>query len=160
MAAGDEDLNVFAVAEFHGDVDGVGDDGDAAEGMEAADDLSGGGSGGEGDGVAGGDELRGGEGDAAFFVGEAADLVLEGTVVAEGLVEEGLDGDGSAVGAAEEAGFFKVLEVAADGGERDVELVAEGLDGGRAGLTEFLENDRSPRGLLVAALGHWGSFRG
>ena len=159
MAAGDEDLNVFAVAELHGDVDGVGDDGDAAEGVEAADNFRGGGSGGEGDGVAGGDELRGGEGDAALFVGEAADLILEGAVVAEGLVEERLDGDGSAMGAAEEAGRFKVLQVAADGGKRDIEFVAQGLDGGRACVAELLEDDRGPRGLLVAALRHGFSFR-
>ncbi len=117
-AAGEIGADAGLVAEFHADVDGVGDDLNLVAMADAAADVGGGGAGGEADGFVGLDELGGGEADAAFFLGKALLAGEEGAVVAERLVEQRLDEGGAAVGAANEAAAFQLGEVAADAGRR------------------------------------------
>jgi hypothetical protein len=71
----------------------------------------------------------------------------EGAVAAEGLVEEWLDGDGAAVGAMEEAFALERVEIATDGDDGDLELLAERVDGDGPGLVKDVED-----GLITSLL--------
>ena len=144
-AAGEIGADAGLVAEFHADVDGVGDDLNLVAVAEAAADVGGGGAGGEADGFVGLDELGCGETDAAFFLGEALLAGEERAVVAERLVEERLDEGGAAVGAANEAAAFQLGEVAADAGGRGAGFGKNLFDGGRSGAEEEFDNQFTAR---------------
>lgn len=149
MAASDEDINVLAFGELHGDIDGVGDDGDVVIERKATDDFERGGAGGQSDTLTFLNEGGGSAADAALFVGELPEVSLEGAVVLEGLVEEGFDGDGAAMGALEQAILLELVEIAADGDDRSSELGAESFDSDGAGAAEFVEDGCQPDLLLA-----------
>ena len=139
-SSGEHGLDGGLIAEFHADVDGVGDDGDAVAMTERTANLRGGGTGGESDGLLLTDELAGGDTDTTLLVGGAEFAGLEGSVVAVGFVEERLEEGGTAVGAEDETSFFKAGEIAANAGSRGAYLVHELLNGDIPGSEQGLHN--------------------
>src|SRR5271157_819340 len=139
-AAGEIGADAGLVAEFHANVDGVGDHLNLLAVAQAAADMGGGGAGGEAYGFVGLDELGGGEANAALFFGEALLAGQEGAVVTEGLVEQRLNQSGAAVGAANEAAAFKLGQVAPDAGSRGAGFGKNLFHCGRAVAEEELDD--------------------
>src|SRR5689334_15253215 len=118
-SAGDDELEVGAYRHFGGDVQGVGDQGEALLVDEGPRDLGGGGAAGEADRVTFGDAGRGLAGDPELLFLVAAALVAE-----RELVEDSVR-DRAAVGAGQQALALKQAEVTADGGGRHAQLVRD-----------------------------------
>ena len=107
---------------------------------DAAGGLGGGGSGGEAHGFMLANKLCGGQPDASFLLGKAAFALLEGRVEAKGLVL-GLPGEfGAAMGAMDQAAFFKAGEVAANAGCGGFQLGRQFIHGSVAVAQQHLED--------------------
>uniref|UniRef100_E6PYZ8 Uncharacterized protein n=1 Tax=mine drainage metagenome TaxID=410659 RepID=E6PYZ8_9ZZZZ len=127
---GEEGADSWLIAQFHADVDGVGDYLEVLPMAQAAADEGCRGSGGQPDGLVLTDQLGGGQTDAALFVGEALFARLKAAVVAKRLIEERLDQRCAAMGTPDESAIFKVSQVAADAWGRGADFLQDRLDRG------------------------------
>ena len=120
--------------------DGPGTMPDALAMAQAAGDLGGGGAGREGDGVALGDHLGGGQGDAALLVGEAFLAEGEGGVEAERLIGQLAGQFDPAMGAMHEAATLELDEIATDAGRRGIDGGSEVVDAAGSFLQEQMKD--------------------
>jgi len=134
------DFHFFAVTQLHGDVDGVGEDHQIAAMAEISSDLSGGGAGADGDGLAVGNKFGSGKTDEPFFQSALLLLLLKRRNVPEGLVEEWLDGLCATVRPAQHAFVFELREVAPNCGRRDFELARKIVDEQTAVAAQLAQN--------------------
>jgi hypothetical protein len=107
---------------------------------EAARDLRRGGAGGEGNGVAFGDHIGGGDCNAALFIGEAFFAEREGSVEAEGFVGQFAGEFDTAVSAVDQATLLEFDEIPPDTGGRGVNDCSEIVDAAGALLQEQVKN--------------------
>jgi hypothetical protein len=92
---------------------------------QAASDLGSGGAGREGDGIAFGDHVGGGDGDTALLVGEALFAERKGCVEAEGFVGKLAGELDTSVGAMDKSPLLELDEIATDAGGRGVDSGSE-----------------------------------
>ena len=108
----------------------VGDDADVGAVPQRTADLRGGGAGSNADGLVGLDEIGCGESDAPLLDSGSLFACLEAAVIAERLIEQGLNQHGAAMRTAYESAAFQTVEGAADGGRRGANSRKQLIDGG------------------------------
>ena len=103
MASGYVDIQVFALGEFHRNINGICNYCDIEILGKASNYFRSRGSGSKCDRLAGSNQCSGSSCNAALFICEFLNLRLKGAVIAERLVKQRLDGDSPAMGSAQSA---------------------------------------------------------
>ncbi len=155
MTSGHEDINILAVAQLHGYVHGIGNNGDAILRAQVAYYLCRGCACGECDGFSRHDEFGGCMGNAALFVRITANLVLKRPVMPEGLIEKWLNGQCASVGAPKQTPHLQVLQISPHRGHRHFQHLAKFLYGDRACLLQLPQYDGFAGNLFVNSFCHF-----
>ena len=139
-AAGQIGANTGLIAEFHADIDRVGDDLDLFPMTKTAADVGRCRSGGEANGLIGLNEFGGGKADAALFYGEFLFAREKGAVVAEWLVEKRFDQGCAAMRATNQTPIFETCQIPANTGSRGTRHCEDFFDTGCTGAEQKLDD--------------------
>src|ERR1017187_8404233 len=152
MTSGHENINVFAITQFHRHIHGVSNYRNTAVPIQARHNLGSCSSSSESNSISRRNKFGSCLSDASLLFSKTPDLILKRTIVPECLVKERFNWNRSTMGPAQKTAIFKFLQVATHSCKRDRQPVPQNIHRRGTFLTQFLQYDRGAVRLLVALL--------
>jgi len=149
VAAGNEDIQVFALRKFHGDIHSACHDRDLLIQRQPANYLGRSSPGGQRNRFPLANESGGRSPNSSLFISKFLDLSLKRTVIPERFVKQRCYGNRTAVRSPEPTLSLKGVQIPTNRYHRYMQLLAEFFDRHRAGLLQSGENLVHPGSLLV-----------